>query len=377
MINIKPVKSRNQPDTKQPINESLAQSHTLAQQSPGQTHQPWVEKYRPTSFEKIVLDEVNQRTLQSMLTRNHVPNLLLWGPPGVGKTTTIINLIKEYQTLHNQQNKGMVIQLNASDERGIDTIRNQIQNFVMTKGLFQEGLKFVVLDEVDYMTKSAQQALRFLIQSQFHQNNVRYFLICNYISKIDEALQNDFIKLRFNQLPKEKIIDHLKYICNEEGLSYSEDTLKGIQRMFHSDIRSMINFMQMNQDLDDYRIHIVDEHLWRRIDKYILNPEEYSVDKIIKKFVEISFIYNLDKRDILKQYINYILRRGCMLFQMGLQQNVDEPQCDDGKMEHAASEKQFIYFCDKMEMVMHTPQCDIDISLKYIILHIRNSMKRT
>ena len=139
-----------------------------------------------------------------------MPNLLLYGPPGTGKTTTIINLINEYQKKNNQENKGLMIHLNASDERGIDIIRNQINNFVNSKTMFTNGIKFVILDEIDYMTKNAQQALKYLLQE--YQENIRFCLICNYISKIDESLQNEFVKLRFNQLPKQDIIDFLSKI---------------------------------------------------------------------------------------------------------------------------------------------------------------------
>ena len=160
------------------------------------TNSPWVEKYRPQKFDDIILGRVNKIILQNILKDDSFPNLLFYGPPGTGKTTTIINLINNYQDKYNQKNKGLVIHLNASDERGIDIIRNQINKFVNSKTLFGKGLKFVILDEVDYMTKNAQQALCYLLQQ--HRENVRFCLICNYISKIEEALQNEFLKLRFN-----------------------------------------------------------------------------------------------------------------------------------------------------------------------------------
>ena len=114
---------------------------------------PWVEKYRPTSFDNIVLDPINRQIFENIINQNNIPNLIFYGPPGTGKTTTIINLINKYQEKYNQKNKGLMIHLNASDERGIDVIRNQINNFVNTKTLFTHGIKFIILDEVDYMTK--------------------------------------------------------------------------------------------------------------------------------------------------------------------------------------------------------------------------------
>ena len=153
---------------------------------------PWVEKYRPTQFEEIVLDKNNRIIFYNIIKNKYIPNLLLYGPPGTGKTTTIINLINKFQRENNQVNKGLMIHLNASDERGIDIIRNQINVFVNSKTIFSQGIKFIILDEVDYMTKNAQLALKYLLQE--YQENIRFCLICNYISKIDESLQTEFVK---------------------------------------------------------------------------------------------------------------------------------------------------------------------------------------
>ena len=182
---------------------------------------PWVEKYRPDVFEKIVLDDTNRKIFQNILDKQYFPNLLFFGPPGTGKTTTIINLINKYQENNNQNKKGLMIHLNASDERGIDIVRNNISNFVNSKNLFNKGTKFIILDEVDYMTKNAQQALKYLLE--INNQNVRFCLICNYISRIDESLQNEFMRLRFNQLPSDKIIKFLKEIVVEENLKFTED----------------------------------------------------------------------------------------------------------------------------------------------------------
>ena len=206
---------------------------------------PWVEKYRPNTFDDIVLDPLNKTILENIIKNEHFPNLLFYGPPGTGKTTSIINLIKAYQ--ENSQNQNLMIHLNASDERGIDIIRNQINSFVNSKSLFNNGMKFVILDEVDYMTKNAQIALRYLLQS--YKSNVRFCLICNYISRIDEALQNEFVRLRFNQLPEREIITFLNVINEKEKLQYSDETIHLIQKLFNSDIRSMINYMQSNEQI--------------------------------------------------------------------------------------------------------------------------------
>ena len=129
------------------------------------TSSVFIEKHRPTKFENIVLDPLNKKILTNIINTSYFPNLLFYGPPGTGKTTTIINLVNAYQEKLNQKNKELMIHLNASDERGIDIIRSQISQFVNSKTLFNQGMKFVILDEVDYMTKNAQQALRYLLQN--------------------------------------------------------------------------------------------------------------------------------------------------------------------------------------------------------------------
>jgi len=261
---------------------------------------PWVEKYRPNTFDEIVLDPLNKKILENIIKEKYFPNLLFYGPPGTGKTTSIINLIKSFQSHSNSKN--LMIHLNASDERGIDIIRNQINSFVNSKSLFNNGMKFVVLDEVDYMTKNAQIALRYLLQG--YNSNVRFCLICNYISRIDEALQNEFMRLRFNQLPEYDIIRFLKNINEKEELNFGNDSLQLIQQLFNSDIRSMINYMQSNELLINEQ-KIIKEDLW---EKLILNIQKEDLDYNIKMLNIVSIDYNIEKINILKNFLNYIIR---------------------------------------------------------------------
>ena len=234
---------------------------------------PWVEKYRPTNFDDIVLDDINKKFLINIINNNHIPNLLLYGPPGTGKTTTIINLINKYYYNLNIKKKGLFIHLNASDDRGIDIIRNQINQFVNTKSLFIKNIiKFVILDEVDYMTKNAQQALRYLIQQ--YSTNVRFCLICNYISRIDTSLQNEFIKLRFSQLPQEKIFIYLKNIIEKEKININNEQIKSIQIVFNSDIRSMINYLQSNHNNNGINLKIISDKNWMILLKTIKKDPE-------------------------------------------------------------------------------------------------------
>ena len=262
---------------------------------------PWVEKYRPVDFDKIVLESGNKQILGNVLKTNRFPNLLIYGPPGTGKTTTVINLIKRFHILNKSPSKGLVIHLNASDERGIDIIRNQITQFVGAKPLFTTGVKFVILDEVDYMTKSAQQALKYLLREV--SSEVRFCLICNYISRIDETLQNGFVRLRFNKLPENQIISFLRNICAREKISITDETLYGIRRRFVNDIRSMINYIQMNNS--DIDINIVNPVIWDGL----FSVETMSDPRKFRDYFErASDIRNTSKRSIIKNLMNYIIR---------------------------------------------------------------------
>jgi len=306
-----------------------------------------VEAYRPKKFDDIVLDPLNKQILKNIIETSYFPNLLFYGPPGTGKTTTIINLINAYQAKLNTKNKDLIIHLNASDERGIDIIRNQINFFVNSKPLFHTGMKFVILDEVDYMTKNAQQALRYLLQN--YSSSVRFCLICNYISKIDEGLQNEFIRLRFNQLPKDEIITFLTHISDSENLNMSQKTLSCIQKLYKSDIRSMINFMQSKQDT--FKIEnikndknaknelefIIDDNIWETITHMIVNKK--GIHNIEPFIHNISINYNIDKKNIIKDYINYIIR------------NKPEAICPD--------------FLNFVENVMHSQECNNKTHLYY------------
>lgn len=305
---------------------------------------PWVEKYRPTSFSDIVLDDINQRILTNILTNGYFPNLLFYGPPGTGKTTTIINLVNAYQSKYancDGPGLGTIIHLNASDERGIDVIRNQLNSFVNTKSLFcgTNQLKFIILDEVDYMTKNAQIALRYLLNS-YTKNvacKVKFCLICNYVSKIDESLQSEFVRMRFNQLPEADIVRFLTQISNSENLNLSQDAIQHVQRRFGSDIRSMINFMQSNQHAIQ-RLKILQNDAWTAI------ISERSPENIVKQFRFLSREYGIEPRNLIKQFLNHVIR--------------------------TQSDRITVSFLNNVEHVMHNQECKSDYVLNYISLFI-------
>jgi replication factor C subunit 3/5 len=306
---------------------------------------PYVEAYRPKKFEDIVLDPLNKKILTNIIETGYFPNLLFYGPPGTGKTTTIINLVSLYQERFNQKNKELMIHLNASDERGIDIIRSQISQFVNSKTMFTNGMKFVILDEVDSMTKNAQQALKYLLQN--YSKTVRFCLIGNYISRIDEGLQTEFFKLKFNRLPEKDIIHFLNHISVSENLNISEQKLYLIQKLYKFDMRSMINFIQSNQNMDDNNINIIDNNTWETL--YTLIKESTGLTELSLYVTNMSKQYNIDKKNIMKDFFNYIIR---------------------SHPEHISPE-----FLNFIENIIHVENCKNNYYINYSLIKLSNLFK--
>lgn len=265
---------------------------------------PWVEKYRPTTFETIILESQNRSILKNMLNTNTIPNLLFYGPPGTGKTTTIINFINNYQQKNNQVYKELIIHLNASDDRGIDVIRNQINTFTTSSHLFNKGTKFIILDEVDYMTKNAQFSLFNLMKE--NTQNVRFCLICNYISKLDKLLRNLCMSFKFNMLPHDNIYEYLKTIIKKENIQiFSNRNIHGIIENYKSDIRSMINYIQgISQQRRN--INILTDEIVEKLLNIIVNKPTITAEK---KLVSYLYKYNIEKHELIIRILNCIIKK--------------------------------------------------------------------
>ncbi len=251
-------------------------------------------------------------------------------------------MINEYNKRYTSNSKGSVIHLNASDERGIDIIRSQILQFVRTNNFFENCIKFVILDEVDYMTKNAQQALKYLLQSCSY--NVRFCLICNYISKIDESLKNEFICVRFNQLPRKDTSNFIKEICDKESIQISNSQVEQLLEVYNSDIRSMINFVQLNKESTGTNNYILSNEVLQQMHIHLTTNS--NVETIITFIHDISINYNADKKSIIKKYLNYIIR------------NYPEYVKDD-----------FLNVC---QSILHINDSDMQNILKYMILKLQD-----
>ncbi|KAL3278810.1 hypothetical protein HHI36_016332 [Cryptolaemus montrouzieri] len=201
---------------------------------------PWVEKYRPNTLDDLVSHEDIINTVGKFIKDDQVPHLLFYGPPGTGKTSTILACAK--QLYKPSQFSSMVLELNASDDRGIGIVRGQILTFASTRTIFKSGFKLIILDEADAMTNDAQNALRRIIEK--YTENIRFCIICNYLSKIIPALQSRCTRFRFGPLSPNQILPRLNFVVEQENVKISEDGKQALLQLANGDMRKVLNVLQ-------------------------------------------------------------------------------------------------------------------------------------
>eukprot|EP01032_Pedospumella_encystans_P009827 gene9827-11539_t len=201
---------------------------------------PWVEKHRPEFLHEIVGNSEAVSRLQAIAAVGNLPNIILAGPPGIGKTTSVLCLARE---MLGDSYKNAVLELNASDARGIDVVRNKIKMFAQKKVTLPPGRhKLIILDEADSMTSAAQQALRRTME--IFSNTTRFALACNNSTKIIEPIQSRCAVLRYTRLSDAEVLSRLQDVAAKESVSYDVSGLEAIVFVAEGDMRNALNSMQ-------------------------------------------------------------------------------------------------------------------------------------
>lgn len=201
---------------------------------------PWIEKYRPEYLSDIVGNREAVERLATIAQVGNLPNIILAGPPGIGKTTSILCLAHE---MVGENYKNAVLELNASDARGIDIVRNKIKMFAQKKVTLPPGRhKIIILDEADSMTPAAQQALRRTME--IYSSTTRFALACNNSTKIIEPIQSRCAVLRFTRLSDAEILARLEQINEFENVNYDASGMEAIVFVAEGDMRNALNSLQ-------------------------------------------------------------------------------------------------------------------------------------
>lgn len=252
---------------------------------------PLVEKYRPKNLDSLISHNEIKSTLKQFILKNSFPHLLFYGPPGTGKTSTIMACAKQ---MYNTYYPYMVLELNASDDRGIEIVRNRIKNFVIsTNGFCQKNMfKLVILDETDAMTEDAQAILRQIVEKYTY--NARFCLICNYIKKISPALQSRCTSFRFSPLDNIQIKEKLIQISEKENINITKDGINVIIKRAKGDMRKVLNMLQSTSMAYD----IVNSNNVNNCNGY---PQKKDMLTIINCIINLPFKDASNKIDNLMQ----------------------------------------------------------------------------
>ncbi len=199
----------------------------------------WTEKYRPSKLSAVIGESENINRLESFVKDKNIPHLIFAGPPGTGKTSTAIALARE---LFGDSWRDNFLELNASNERGIDIIRENIKNFAKIKPSNDLGFKIIFLDEADHLTPDAQAALRRTMEMYY--NTTRFIFSCNYSSKIIPPIQSRCVVLRFSPINKNEMVSRLKAISKKENFEIDDESLDAIYEISEGDMRKAINILQ-------------------------------------------------------------------------------------------------------------------------------------
>lgn len=263
--------------------------------------QMWTEKYRPSNFSEVYGQKDIVEKVKAFVDKGNMPHLLFAGPAGIGKTTLSLVIAKE---LFGENWRNNLLETNASDERGIDVIRNKVKDFARTKAIGTKFPKIVYLDECDNLTKEAQQALRRTMES--YSGTARFILSCNYPSKIIDPIQSRCAVFKFKPLNKEDIVDLMGDIAKEEGISLDEAAKNALFDVSGGDVRRAINTLHSSSAVNktvsaDTIYEIANFAKPRDIDTVLMMSLDGEFEKAKNKLLDIMLNNGLSGLDMIKQ----------------------------------------------------------------------------
>ena len=258
-------------------------------------YKPWIEKYRPTHFTQVKGQKLVKDTILNMIKKGVLPNMIFHGSPGTGKTSFIFSLAN---LIYEKNIDTLLLELNASDDRGINVIRDEIKDFTSKTNLFAKGLKLVILDEADAMTPEAQLALRYLMEK--YRNTVRFCLICNYYYKIIDSIKSRCCVFRFLPLNKKETKDIISNIMINENIKLSASIINKVISFGNGDIRKSINLLQSicitNKKINNKFVNLLIGDVEEKDSKKIFNILNNKQLHYRKKIITLSNY--LDKQGI-------------------------------------------------------------------------------